>query len=297
MKREIKGKYIKAGEIAQKARKKAREVCKPGESLYNIAETIEKLIRDNGAKPAFPVNVSVNEISAHFTPIEENQVVKESDAVKIDIGVHVDGYIADTALTVNPDGSHSDLIDAVETALSKGIQKARIGTQIGDIGAEIQDSIESRGYKPIRNLGGHYMDRWTQHAGERIPNISTGNVKKLQNGDAIAIEPFATEGSGKVKETKPGNIYRYVGGKTRRREERKILKIIKSEFHSLPFTPRWIDMPEAKLRMAMDRLVQKNIIHSYPILKEVNGKTVTQAEHTVLVEEDPVVTTREPDQA
>lgn len=294
MDEETKNKYVEAGKIAQEARRKARELTEPGAKLLDIAEGIEGLIRDRGAKPAFPVNISIDEISAHYTPDRNSdEVIKKSDVVKVDIGAHVDGYIADTALTINPDGDQKELVEASEEALRTALEEVGVGKEIGEIGEIIQEKIESQGFKTVRNLGGHFMERWTQHAGDRIPNIKTASIQKFEDGDVIAIEPFASRGSGKVKEGAPGNIYRYLGGKARKRRERKLLKIIESNFKSLPFTTRWIDMSETQLKIAVRNLVKKNILHSYSILREVEKNPVSQAEHTILIREENIVTTRE----
>jgi len=301
MQDEAKENYLAAGNIAQKARKLARDVVKPSNDLLSVADAIESLIRDEGAAPAFPVNLSVNEVAAHYTPARDDETeIKDDDLVKVDIGVHVDGYIADTALSINPSGKHSQLIDCTDRALSTAIQKIRDNNQIktGELGGVIQESITSNGYKPIRNLGGHFLDRWVQHTGDRIPNVNTGSLQPLNHGGAIAIEPFATAGSGKIKETGPGNIYRYqqeTRVRPRSRDERKLAQQIEQEFKSLPFTSRWLKMNRGKLKLTLNRLVNKNLVHSYPILKEVGNSAVSQSEHTLLLLEGEVIVTTSSD--
>lgn len=294
MKEETKQNYIEAGEVVQKARRKARELAEPGTNLKVIAEEVEELIRDEGLEPAFPVNISIDDEAAHYSASpEESREVQASDVIKIDIGAHSDGYIADTALTVNPSGDHSDMIEASERVLEEALDFVEPGVTVGELGTHIQNSVPEK-YSVVRNLTGHYIDQYTQHAGVSIPNISSANTHVIEKGDAVAIEPFITTGSGKIKNGKKGNIYIHKGGNVRGRTERKLLKQIK-KFQGLPFSSRWLDM-NAREKMALKKLVNAGAVKHYPILKEVEGGKVAQAEHTVLVGVDDgenIVTTRE----
>ena len=293
MNQEIKENYVEAGLVVQKARKKAEKISEPGANLKVIAEEIEGLIRDEGLEPAFPVNLSINDEAAHYSAApNEARELKASDVVKIDIGAHKDGYIADSALTVNPSGGNQDLIDAAEDALQEALDFIEPGVTIGELGTGVQNSVPEK-YSVVRNLTGHYIDHYEQHAGVSIPNISTANTHVIEKGDAVAIEPFITDGSGKIKNGKKGNIYIHKGGKVRGRTERKLLKKIK-DYRGLPFSSRWLDMG-ARDKMALKKLCNAGAVKHYPILKEVEGGMVAQAEHTVLVGVDDgenIITTK-----
>jgi len=278
---EVKQKYIESGEVIQKARKKAREEAEAGKNLKHIAEAVEQLIREEGLEPAFPVNMSINEEAAHYTPSEnEERVLKEDDVLKIDIGAHSDGYIADTALTVNPSGKYSEEIEAVEQVLEKALDFIEPGKTVGEFGSYIEEQVPD-GLTPVVNLTGHSLGQYTQHAGLSIPNVSNTNNYTFEKGDSVAIEPFLSKGSGKVANAKEGNIYKLESGKARGRATRKVMKKVK-KFKGLPFTDRWIDM-SGKEKIAFKRLVKSEKIHSYPVLKDTGR--VFQAEHTVLVGE------------
>lgn len=293
MEEQTKQNYIEAGEVVQKARKKAREVSEPGTNLEVIAEEIEGLIRDEGLEPAFPVNLSINDEAAHYSPPpNESRKLKASDVLKIDIGAHKDGYIADTALTVNPSSEHQEMIEAVEEVLEQALDFVEPGITVGELGTFISNQVPDQ-YSVVRNLTGHYIDEYTQHAGVSIPNIPNSNTHVIEEGDAIAVEPFITDGSGKIKNGKKGNIYIHKGGKVRDRTGRKLLKKIK-EFQGLPFSSRWLDM-NPREKMALKKLVNADAVKHYPVLKEVEGGTVVQAEHTILVGADDgenIITTR-----
>jgi methionyl aminopeptidase len=295
MEEEVKQKYIKSGKVIQKARKKAREIAEPGTEYRHIANTIEDLIRSEGLEPAFPVNLSAGSEAAHYSPgTDTERVLNEDQVLKIDIGAHCDGYIADTALTVNPSGKHQEMIETNQKVLEKALDFVEPGKTVGEFGTFVQNQIPDE-YNVVRNLTGHYLGEYTQHAGVSIPNNRNASNHVFEKGDAIAIEPFITTGSGKIKEGKKGNIYLEQGGNVRGRAERKLLKQVKG-FEGLPFSPRWFDSFSGRDKMALRKLVQAGAVKSYPILREVDKGIVTQAEHTVLVgmgdDGDNIVTTR-----
>lgn len=295
MDQETRENYEKAGKVIQSARQRAREVAETGESYKDIAEAIENHIREEGLEPAFPVNLSANEEAAHYTPgPNDERVLKADDVLKIDIGAHSNGYIADTALTVNPSGKHQEKIDAVEEVLQKALEFIEPGVTVGEFGTYVEKQVPDE-YNVVQNLTGHYLGHFTQHAGVSIPNNHNQNTHEFERGDAIAIEPFISTGSGMVKNGKEGNIYKLEKDtNVRNRAARKLLKQIK-EFNGLPFTTRWINGYGGRKKMAMQKLIQKEVVHSYPVLRDRSNSIVTQAEHTVLVgvdNGDNVITTR-----
>ncbi|MFQ3307906.1 MAG: methionyl aminopeptidase [Candidatus Nanohaloarchaea archaeon] len=292
MEEEVKQNYLEAGEIVQKARDKARDEAEDGRNLKDIAEAIENLIRNEGLKPAFPVNMSLNDEAAHYTPSkEEERVLSKDDVLKIDIGAHSNGYIADTALTVNPSGKYKEQIETVEKVLKNALEFIEPGKTVGEFGSYVENQVPD-GLTPVVNLTGHSLGRYTQHAGLSIPNVSNTNNYTFEKGDAVAIEPFISLGSGKVANGKEGNIYKLESDKARGRTPRKVIKKAK-KFNDLPFTDRWMDL-EGKEKFAFKRLVKSGQIHSYPVLKDTDK--VFQAEHTVLIGEGAdgqnIVTTR-----
>ena len=293
MEKEKKENYLRAGEVIQQARKKARELAEPGTNIKVIADEVEELIREEGLDPAFPVNISIGDAAAHYTPgVKESQELKADDVVKIDIGAQSDGYIADTALTVNPSGKNQEMIDTVEKVLEEALNFIEPGKTVGEVGSFIESRVPDE-YEIVRNLTGHYVDQYEQHAGISIPNVENSSDHVLEEGDAFAIEPFLTDGSGRIKNGAPGNIYKLERDtNVRGSVERELMNRIK-EFDGLPFTTRWFDDFGARKRMAMKKLVDGGIVHSYPVLNEVNGGTVVQAEHTVILTEDgKKITTR-----
>ncbi|ASJ14352.1 type II methionyl aminopeptidase [Thermococcus radiotolerans] len=282
---------IKAGEIARQVKKEVVDMIKPGAKLYDIAEFVERRIVELGGKPAFPCNLSINEIAAHYTPYKgDDSVLKEGDYLKVDLGVHVDGYIADTAVTFRVGMEEDDLMAASKEALENAISVIRAGVKISEIGKAIEETIRGYGFNPIVNLSGHKIERYKLHAGISIPNIYRPNDSYvLKEGDVIAIEPFATTGAGQVIEVPPALIFMHIRDRpVRMAQARRLLMHIKREYNGLPFAYRWLQgfMPEGQLKLALAQLDRAGAIYSYQILREVRGGLVSQFEHTVIVEKD-----------
>jgi len=164
--------WIKAGEIASEALEYGKDLIKKDKSVLEIVESVEAKIFQLGGKPAFPTNISINEIAAHYSPVKDDFSIKESDIVKLDVGVHVNGAIGDNALTV---GNNKELIEASREALNEAIKIIQIGTKLREIGRVVDKTISSYGFKSIKNLTGHSIDIYEQHAGLSVPNYDDGN--------------------------------------------------------------------------------------------------------------------------
>jgi methionyl aminopeptidase len=287
--------YLRAGKIASEVRESARKKYHVGSTLLEICGSVESQIQGMGAEPAFPVNTSLNDIAAHYTAEpNDSTTVKEGDVLKIDIGVQIDGYIADTAVTVCYDPKYESLVKAAEAALAEAVRAARANTKAGDIGRVIEATITKFGFRPIQNLSGHSLRQYTVHAGKSIPNIWTrGSSFALLPNEAYAIEPFVTtkDGQGVVYEGKTRNIFGITSRKPVKDEEAdKLLDLIWSRYRTLPFAMRWLTdrYDEKDVRRLMETLIKKKNAHSYPILVEGHGKVVVQAEHTLIPSESSV---------
>ena len=283
--------YRQAGRIACSVRELAKKKDYVGKTLYEICEQIEKEIREYGGFPAFPVNVSLNEIAAHYTAEPDDQkIVEETDVLKIDIGVQVDGYIADTAVTISYNNEYHSLVKASENALNEALKVARNKAKSSEIGKAIENSILKSGYIPIKNLSGHSLERYTIHAGKSIPNINSFGSFLLESGQAYAIEPFVTlkNGIGIVYEGKIANIFAIISRKpTKNKEVDNFLTYIWERYRSLPFALRWLidNYDEKHARYLLDNLKKKKNIHAYPTLLEGNKMMVAQSEHTIIPHE------------
>lgn len=285
--------YIRAGQIAAHVRENARKKNHVGRTVYEICDSIESEINERGGQPAFPVNISLNEIAAHYTAEPDDQIViKDTDVVKIDLGVHMDGYVADTAVTISYDSKYDQLIKIAELSLYEATKIAKLATKSSEIGKTIENTITYNGLKPIQNLSGHSLEQYVIHAGKSIPNIKTyGPSFSLMPNQAYAIEPFVTtkDGLGIVYEGKIRNIFSLVSRKpTKNKDTDEFIIYLWNRFKTLPFALRWLvnDFAESKAREMLDYLIKKKNIRSYPILVEGNNKIVSQAEHTVFISEN-----------
>ncbi len=281
--------YSEAGKIASVILKKGSALIEIGNRVLETVESIEQMVEEQGCGLAFPLNLSFNEDAAHDTAsADEQRVFLEGDVVKLDLGVHLEGYIADTAVTIDL-GDNALLIEASKAALTKAIEIVRPGVTSGDLGRAIQHEIQVRGYHPVSNLTGHGLARYSIHTPPSIPNISFHGGVVLEEGMVFAIEPFASTGSGRVSEKNRIEIFQQTAVKpVRLPSARKLLESVRNR-HGMPFARRWIT--DGKKDIALASLISQGIVRSYPVLSDVPGSLVSQHEHTVIVTSDGCIVT------
>ncbi len=280
-------KILEAGRIAKEAREYAYKLCKEIDDGLELAIKIEEFILKR-AKMAFPVNISIGNVAAHFSPLKPVQL---EGPVKIDFGANVDGYLSDTAFTYDfSGGKYENLIEAAKKALERVEETIKPGIAISELGRVIENTIRSYGFRPIKNLTGHSIERYNLHAGLFVPNYDNGSNQKINNV-LVAIEPFATDGNGFVKNGPPSNILIVVQPKrVRDMFARKVLSFILEEYKTLPFSRRWIiEEFGEKGNFALDYLLRQGVLYEYPQL--VERGMVSQFEHTFLVLDDKVIVT------
>ena len=289
--------YLKAGKIAGEVRENVRKKDWIGSTLEEICEYVESEIIKRGAKCAFPVNTSLNEVAAHYTAEPNDpKTVSDSDLIKIDLGAQINGYIADTAVTVNYDPQYDSLVQTAENALQSAMSMIKVGVKSKDVGRKIQNTIMDMGFKPIANLSGHSLDQYTIHAGKTVPNMWSIGSFDFSEDVAYACEPFVTakNGLGFVRNGKIKNIFALSSRKrTKDDEADKLLEFIWDNFNMLPFALRWIvkEWEEKEARRLLDILIKKKVVKAYAILVEASGKTVAQAEHTFIPTQTGVTVT------
>lgn len=280
----------RAGDVAREALKLAVDISHEGVPLIEIAERVEEFIRSRGALPAFPVNLSINQVAAHYTPSSNDELrVPKGSVLKIDVGVHVDGYIADCAVTVVQSGEYRRLALAAFEALKSAALALKPRSTAYDVGKVVEGAIRKHGYKPIENLTGHKIERYNLHAGKSIPNVARYEYRLvgINIGEVYAVEPFATNGVGQVIDSGWSNIYRVVSVKriSREKDLNDVLEALWKEFKGLPFAERWVSrmgFSEKELR----GLVESKRVYHYPRLVEAGGGLVSQFEDTFIVDQD-----------
>ena len=296
--------YIQAGKAVIAAKKLAKEIINPGALFLEIANNIESEILNQGSELSFPVNMSLNEIAAHYSPpIDDTTIVPERGLLKIEIGSHFNGFIADSAFTINidEDPELQNYVDAATEGLEAAIGIFKPGAKLYELGEAIAERIMSYGLRPITNLGGHELKPYNLHAGPFIPNYKETTYNQvLKPGDAYACEPFATSGVGKVVNGRHSYIFRFVKQvkKNLSYEHKGYMNKIKENCKNLPFSPRFLEnnnlIPKNKIKRTIDEFIRKKILDHYPLLVERSGAPVAQQEHTIVIDLDgkPIVTTR-----
>lgn len=281
-----------SGRILRETREELKRFVREKMPIIDVCEKAESLIMEKGGKPAFPCNVSINEIAAHYTsPPADRRTIPEGSLVKVDIGAHVDGYVTDTAVTICFNQEYRDLVNAAEQALKTAVEALRPEMPTSTLGALIEKTIKSRGFKPISNLTGHQVGRYLIHAGTSLPNVTHVSFSKLKLGGTYAIEPFVTlpDAIGKVEDSAEVTIFRFLKQKPLKNPRaKKLLQYIEENFRTLPFAERWLQglVPKEHFKEAFQELLKAKAIMGYPVFIEVSRKPVAQAEHTLLIVED-----------
>jgi len=280
-------KLKKAGKITAQVREYGFSLIKKEESMVEVLDKIEEKIKELGGKPAFPAQISCNHIAAHYCPDDEDKTVFSDQLVCLDVGVHVNGFIGDTAVTVDLSGKYADLIKAAEDALDNAVKIIKPGITLGEIGKTIQETIQSYNFAPVKNLSGHGLGKYEIHTKPNIPNFDNGDKTKIENGMVFAIEPFASTGAGIVQDSGTATVFELSNKKPVRNPiTRQVLEEIGS-YENLPFTTRWLTRKFGnKAKYALKEMGQLGMLHAHPPLADKDKGMISQAEHSILVDDD-----------
>ncbi|TFG08932.1 type II methionyl aminopeptidase [Candidatus Thorarchaeota archaeon] len=290
---------VKAGKVAARVLQEICELVEPGKKVISICTEAEKRIIKLGAKPAFPCNVSINHVAAHYTaPKNDRTVIPEFGLVKIDVGAHVDGYIADTARTVDIDGSLEGMVAATDDALDEAIKAIQPGMKVSEIGEVIEQVIEAYGLRPVKELTGHNLKRFKLHGGKKIPNAKNRDSTRIEQGEYYAIEPFATSGRS-IDESK--NVYIFANSTADRPVDdavtEKLRKYLRKKYGPFPFASRWVGSASDNIDITSEfrNLLKEKAIRGYPVLVEKKERPVSQSEHSIFVSKDGAILLTKPD--
>jgi len=285
-------KYLEVGRVSCRIREKVQKILERERNIKCIANRIEEEIRKEGCEPAFPVNIGIDDIAAHYTPtIDEKAKIEENNLVKIDIGLHKDGFIADFALSFTENEELKELIDVAKKACIEGCKMAKPGTKVMEISEVIEKEIKEKGFSPISNLTGHGLKRYEINAKPAIPNVSCNIGYELKENEVIAIEPFVSRNCNWVKEEKVGVIFSVSEFKNVRNEAaREIMKMCKQR-NFLPVCERWLEgkFSQIKIRLGIKELKERGLLVEYPILR--GSDIIAQWENSVIVRDKPIVFT------
>ena len=280
-------KYKQAGKIVAEVLEYGKSLIKKGNLMVEVLDKIEEKIIQLGGKPAFPAQISCNHIAAHYCPEEDDKTVFSEQLVCLDVGVHVDGFIGDSAVTVDLSGKYNNLIRAAEEALENALKIIKPGITLAEIGKTIQKTINSYGFAPVRNLSGHGLGKYEIHTKPNIPNVDNGDKTQIEKGMVFAIEPFASTGAGIVQDSGNATVFELSNKKPARNPiTRQVLMEIES-YKGLPFTTRWLTRKfGAKAKYALKEMEQLGMLHPHPPLADKDKGMISQAEHSVLIDND-----------
>jgi len=280
-------KYKQAGKIAAQVLEYGKSLVKKGALMVDILDKIEQKVFDLNGKLAFPAQISCNHIAAHYCPDDEDKMVFSDQLVCLDVGVHVDGYIGDSAVTIDLSRKYADLVKAAQEALDNALKIVKPGITLSEIGKRIQQTINSYGFAPVRNLSGHGLGHYQIHTKPNIPNFDNNDKTKIEKGMVFAIEPFASTGAGIVQDSGNATVFELIEKKPVRNPiTRQVLKEIES-YNGLPFTTRWLTRKFGiKAKYALKEMEQFGMLHPHPPLADKDKGVISQAEHSVLIDND-----------
>jgi methionyl aminopeptidase len=289
--------FIRAGAIARQVRSFGKSLIQPGASYNAAISQICQKIKELDAIPAFPPQIALNDVAAHFLPQPGNDIIFTQQVVKLDVGICFNGAIGDCAVTVDLSGKYSSLVDAAEAALLNAERSIKVGLPIREIGRIIESTITSFGLKPIKNLCGHGLGYYKIHTAPSIPNCDDSSTGVIRPGMTFAIEPFATNGKGLIYEASNPTIFCFMQNRPVQSGFAKALLPKIKAFKGLPFSFHDLLSEELSLieiRLALNELMHSEIITGYPPLIEEAHGVVAQAENSVLVDKggNVFITTR-----
>ena len=284
-------KLKEVGRVSYEALQYAKGLVKPGAKVYDVCEKAEEFMRSKGMASAFPVNISINANAAHYTAMANDALqFSESDVVKVDLGARSDSVLGDCAVTVDLSGKYASLVETAEQTLEAALSRIRAGAELNSVGREVAQLAKKNGFQPIRNLGGHAIEREELHASIFIPNFDNGDTTKFEEGQVVAVETFITSGEGYVTDSDTVQIFQKTGAANpRSTETRKISDSIDKNYKTYPFAIRWLSKEfnsEFGIRKALNELNSLGVIESFPTLVERSKGIVAQAEKEVIVEKD-----------
>lgn len=288
MNHKYKQNFIRAGAIARDVRAYGKGLIRKGASYSDVVKNIYRKIDELGGTPAFPPQIALNHIAAHYLPYPGEEIVLSDEVVKLDVGICFEGAIGDCAVTVDLSGKYQGLIDAAEKALLNAEKSLRVGQPVRDIGKIIEETVVSLGFQPVRNLAGHGLGEYKVHTAPIIPNCDDQSRAVLKPGMTFAIEPFVTNGEGAIFESGAPTIFAFSSARPVHSHRARALLARIRAFNGLPFSIYDLIAGEwsvVEVQQGIDELMKGGVIAGYPPLLERKNGMVAQAENSVLIDE------------
>lgn len=290
-------KLSEAARIHTQIRSEILNILEPEMELTKLVDFVEDRVMTLGGKSAFPTGCSLNNVAAHYTPNTGDKTrLTSKDIVKIDFGVHLDGYIIDAAFSFSFDPSYEVLIAASEAATKEAINHCGADARFSEIGAVVEETIASfemlhkgkiRKLKSIRNLCGHSIDQWKVHGGQTVPNFRIDSDERMISNQCYAIETFASCGGGFIEDNGVCSHYMKINSGNHLSRDASVLSGLLDSYRGLPFCRRWVDRDLYPNHLkALTELVKRGVVRSYPPL--IDSGPTSQFERTIYVSENGV---------
>lgn len=308
---------VKGAVVHKNVGKYVRSIVKPNISLKSISSLIEEKIREEvnydsknplNAGIAFPVGLSLNNCAAHYTPnyYEDDIILKSSDILKIDYGVHVKGTIIDSAFTMHFDNKYDQFIDISKKLTNYAVSLCGPDAVLGDIGKDIEEYISSKEIeidgkiyqlRTMSDLSGHAISKYEIHAGKAVPNIGINYLLRMKANEYYAVEPFITTGEGKtiLKDSNShfmmNKNYKMYDKKIEDHDEKFVYNLIDNNYSTLPFCQKWLYEHNNTYNYdnILKKLEKKKILQSYPPIYDIDGSIISQFEHTIFIKENGII--------
>ncbi len=285
--------FLKAGSLAGQVRAYGKSLICKGASYNDVILKIRQKIADLGAIPAFPPQIALNDVAAHYLPQPGQDILFSDELVKLDVGICYNGAIGDCAVSVDLSGKYQHIIDAAEAALLAAEKIIKVGLPVREIGKVIEETITSFGLQPVRNLCGHGLGFFKVHTAPLIPNYHDNSKAVIQPNMTFAVEPFATNGKGMIYEEGEATLFSLLSPRAAKSAPaQEVLSYIQG-FKALPFCIHDLThagMPLMTAKLGLHELVQANIVGAYPPLVEETHGMVAQAENSIFVDKKGHVT-------
>ncbi|KAG6745285.1 hypothetical protein POTOM_051936 [Populus tomentosa] len=305
---EVVTKYKSAAEIVNKALQLAISECKPKAKIVDICEKGDSYIREQSGNMyknvkkkiergvAFPTCVSVNNTVCHFSPLASDEsVLEEGDIVKIDMGCHIDGFIAVVGhthvLQSGPvTGRAADVIAAANTAAEVALRLVRPGKKNKDVTEAIQKVAAAYDCKIVEGVLSHQLKQFVIDGNKVILSVSNPDTRvddaEFEENEVYAVDIITSTGEGKPKllDEKTTTIYKRAVDKNyhlKMKSSRFIFSEINQKFPIMPFSARALE--EKRARLGLVECMNHDLLQPYPVLHEKPGDCVAHIKFTVLL--------------
>lgn len=291
-----------------------KHIVVPGNSINNIVDYIENSIFDKinydsniplTGGCAFPVNISVNEIVAHYTSSSKNDdyILKKNDIVKVDFGVHKNGSIIDSAQTFHFDSKYDEFVEYSKKCTDYAVSLCGPDVNLGDLGKDIEEYVKSKEIHidnklyqlhTLKELSGHNIGEYLIHKSKALPNCAIKYPVRMEEGDFFAVEPFISTCAESYYDS-PTNLFMVAKNYNNLiyllcGDELELFNKIIKQYLTLCFCDKWLEKDIDKFDFNIFKnIIDKKIIEEYKTIYVLKDNYVSQFEHNVYIKSNGII--------